>query len=364
MKKRVLACTAVVLALAMPAGVFAAQMTPEELYQKTQEANASMTQLSCKAKGNADLTVSIGTGDAATQIPVKGTMDVSIQMQTDPYKAEITASMAGDAMGQSGDLDCRMYMITGDDSTGMIYMNMTGAGQDTGWVSVPMDAATVSEIQASMEATKSGNYDSLSKETGIDLKALQDKLLEDAQVSSETVEVSGKDCCELTETVKGETLADIFSQILQSDNFKAQMESQMKAQGTAEDAGESEIEMISQAAGIVLSGVKMDIREDYDAQSFKAVHSEMDLSGSDFSSIAQMIASYADASSSSLQTEGETEPAAAQISVDVSALNLAIDYDYDTPVSITVPEEALNARPAESMLSTEAEFATESQTEA
>ena len=320
LRSRLLAVAAVAVSSVMLLSGFDSSMTAQDVMAKAQEANKGITQFSANAQANADVQLAVAVGEQTTTMPMTGTMNMDIKYVLDPLQMAMTGTASGDAsaMGLAGEAGMEMYMVSEEDG-GKVYIKLTGIQGADGWQAAAIPADQINEVKDLINKAMTGDYASISEETGIDVQALQDTLYEDLTLAPEAVTVNGKECYELTCTIDGNKVYEIVAQ--------------MAAANENLGIDESTLQMI-QLFGSML---KINMVMDYDVETFHPVYAAFDMNGSDFSMIGAMIGSLM----FSGQTEGEEAPA---VELTVNTLNLAYSYDYETPVSIEVPAEALDAQ--------------------
>jgi len=142
----------------------------------------------------------------------------------------------------------------------------------------------------------------------------KEQFLGRAQLTPQSVTAAdGKECYELTADLNGDDITQVLNDV-------------MSAAGQVVDT--SSLQMMQPFLG----GLVMHMESKYDVDTFLPVEALIDLGGSDFSAISEMLAS-----SMTGGAEGVTA------SVDVSALNMTAGFKCNEPVTVTVPQEALDA---------------------
>ena len=326
MRKRILATIAAGSAAVLMLSGFDSTMTVEQLTDNAMNAMAQVTSMSATMHGQATAGVHVtqsAENGATMDIPMNGTIDVNMNLNMDPLQAEISFSYAADAMGQGSNGSFQLYMVENEDGTGAAYMGQTNSAGQMEWNAETADAGTFAQVKESMKAVMSGDLSALSSMSGgssIDPAALntmmeksKEQFISHAQLTPQSVTVDGKECYEVTSDLSGDDISQMLNDL-------------MSAAGQAVDT--SSLQMMQPFLG----GLVMHMESRYDVETFLPVDIVYDMGGSDFSAFSEMIAS-----SMTGGAEGVTA------SVDISALNLTSGFRYNEPVTVTVPQEALDA---------------------
>ena len=297
---------------------FDSALTVQDVYEKTSAALAEAGGLNCEAKGIADISIDVSAGGETQSLPINGSMDYSIQLLADPLVIAVSGEMSGDisAMGMAGSMAFEMYLAGQDDGTGITYVRLLD-GDDTAWHAAAVPAEDMARISDSIKASLSGDLSMAAETIGTDLSAIKDKLNESATLAPEAVNVNGVDCYETTQTIDGDTLYSIVTEVIKA----------MPQAGIDEET--------LSVYQMLFSGIRMDTVSDSSVDTFVPVYAGIDLSGSDFTMIGQMFGAF-------MGTGGGDASQAPEISVSVNALNLSMNY-LDVPESIEIPAEALAA---------------------
>ena len=321
LRNRLLALAAVSVSSIMLLSGFDSSMTVEDIMAKAQEANASLTEFSAHAVANGDIQLDVSASGQTQSMPMTGNMDMDLQYTFDPIEYSAIGTMSGDAsaMGMAGEAAMEMYMVNADDGGLMMYVKVSGMGEDEGWQAVEVPAESAQMMNDLMAKSLAGDYSAIEESLGIDVKALQDEFFSKAVLAPEAVNVEGKDCYEVTLTLTGEDIGSLLTKL---------------SEAKPELVDPNTVQMIQMFTG----ALQVNVVEDIDVETFRPVYAGFDLAGSDFSMISQLIASMMFSSTSS-GDEAETP----EINLTVNDLSMKINYDYESPVSIEVPEEALGA---------------------
>ena len=326
-RNRLLAAAAAAVSSFLLLSGFDSALTVQDVISRGQEAMKDMNSISAQMTGVADVVLDMTAGEESNSIPLKGDMDLQVQMTFEPFAYHVGGTMSGDAsaLGMAGEMGMDMYMVTAEDGTGTIYVSISGIEGEEGWQAIPVSAESMQEMAEMIEASRSGDLTAASEKLGMDLQALQDQMFENAELAPEAVSVNGADCYEISIPVTGDMISNIMSQLAASNAELGLDESTISI------------------AQMFLSPLKMDIVQDYAVDTFRPVYVGYDMAGRDFSMLAQMVGAL-------MFTSGEdSTEAAPDISLTVNALNMSGVYN-DEPVEIVVPEEALNAPMAETEL--------------
>lgn len=310
MKKKNLLISALLLGAssAMLMG-FDSAATVDDVMSKYMEASQNVADVSANATLNAQVGLSMSSESSGTStLSVGGTGDFSISYKMDPMSFGMSGGLNIGMMGVEQAMEMEMYMVPGEDGTYELYSYMDdGTGGTWEYTVSETDQA---EIDQALEAIKaaSGEFD-FSQLPGT------------WSLGEEPVDVNGTSCYQLLYTV---TYSDLEQLI--ADSMAA----------TGEEMDEEEAAMME----AVLSGLVFNIEVDVDAETYQAQRMYMDMNGSDLTGISTLI-SMAMAQSSGDSDGPVTMP---EISLDISNLYLEATYDYSTPVEVTVPDEALQAK--------------------
>ncbi len=325
MKRRILGTIAAGAAAVLMLSGFDSAMTVVDLQTKMQEALAAAPQVSFVMNGTANANmIMVGSGEEAqtTELPLEGNVVLSCEMVKEPFQMHLGGSFLASAMGQGADGSMEAYIVANDDGSGNAYINVTTNGTESGWSAETIDAESFSKVTQYVNSSLSGDLSSLNTfgtdESSIDMSALTDIVEKYRQtvndsitIAPESVVVNGKECYELTGSLGGELLNSMIADI-----FAA----------TGEGIDESSQAIVQ----TLLGGINIQMTTDVDVSTLLTTFSEIDFSSSDFSAITDLFVSL-------MGGTGDES-----ITIDVSELNLTCDFNYD-PVSITVPQEALDA---------------------
>ncbi len=328
MRKRLVATIAAGAAAVLMLSGFDSAMTVQELTEKSKNAIAQASSLKADIQGEAAATLNVsqeGENGASMTIPINGLFNLNTQLNLDPLQIMLEMEYRGEAMGQGMDGRMEMYILEKEDGTADAYMGTYSSSENASmqWMANTADAEQVGQLKTAVDAMLSGDPSKLSSLSGaglpVDSTAVgdlvanyQDQILGMTALSQQSVMVDGKECYQLTADVSGNDLLPL-------------MTGMMTASGQTLD------DMTMQMMEAVLSGIRIRMESDIDTATFLPVYAVVDLGGSDFTSVGNMMVS-------SMMGAG-----GASASVDVSALNMKGSFDCNSPVQITVPEEAKSA---------------------
>ena len=327
MRKRILATIAAGSAAVLMLSGFDSAMTVEQLTENSMNAMTQMTSMSATMHGQATAGVHVSQGGengATMDIPMNGTLDLNMDLNMEPLQAAISFSYAADAMGQGGTGTFQLFMVENEDGTGTAYAGQSADGGQMEWNASTADAETFAQVKDAMKAAMSGDISaitSMSGDSSLDPAALtammekyKEQFLGKAQLTPQSVTaVNGKECYELTADLNGDDITQMMNDV-------------MSAAGQVVDT--SSLQMMQP----ILGGLALHMESRYDVETFLPVEAVIDMGGSDFSAFSEMLAS-----SITGGAEGVTA------SVDVSALNMTAGFKCNEPVTVTVPQEALDA---------------------
>lgn len=298
---------------------FDSEISVQEIISNSQAAVAASPGLSCQLQGNADVSLDMSLSGESQSLPVTGNVDFTVQYTKEPFCFAVTGTAVGDAsvMGMAGDLNIDLYIVSQEDGSGIMYAYMPQIGDDQ-WHAASVTAEDMTKMSDMVTSSLSGDMSAVSGQTGIDVAALQESMYSDMAVSPEPETVDGIECYEVTSSITGDKLMEVISQVA----------------AAVPEANIDESAML--VLQMVLSGVKVDTTTHYATDTFEPVAALVDLSASDFSSIAQMFGSMMMSSDSTEETQTP------EIGVTVNALNIMAFYN-PLDSGIEVPEEALAA---------------------
>ena len=288
---------------------FDSAATVDDVMSKYMEASQDVAEVTANATLNAQIGLSMSSESSGTStLSVGGTGDFSVAYKLDPLSFSMSGGLNVGMMGMEQAMEMEMYMVPAEDGTYELYSYLDDGTGGT-W-EYTVSETDQDEIQQSINAIKAASGD-------LDLS----KLPGTWTLGAEPVDVDGTSCYQLLYTIT-------------YDDLEPLIEDSMAAAG--EEMSEEDAAMME----AVLSGLVFNIEVDVNDETYQAQRMYMDMSGSDLSGISTLI-SMAMAQSADDSDGPVTMP---EISLDVSNVYLEATYDYDTPVEITVPDEALQAK--------------------
>ena len=327
-RNRFLAVTAAAASSFLLLSGFDSALTVQDIQNNVRDAMSSMGGFSADVQAVADLSLDMAVGEQSQSLPVTGNASFTVQFIEEPFAMAVSGSAAADAsaMGFAANQDLDVYMIAQDDGTGIVYVRMPQGGDD-GWHAAAVTTEYMDQIIGNVKGMLSGDMSSVNAQMGsnIDLNALMEKYKGDMVLAPEAVNVNGTDCYEITQSFDGDTLFSLITDVA----------------GAVPTAGMDASSL--SAFQMFFSGIRLDTVTDVAVDTFKPVYAGMDLGGSDFSMLGQMVGSMMMSSAQGAsQDQDGSQAQAPSISVTVNALNCAMNY-ADAPDEIIVPEEALAA---------------------
>lgn len=327
MRKKLLGLIGIGTAAVLMLSGFDSAMTAGDLNAKAAEAVKAVEQCSGQIHAGADINMSVTQAvenGATMSVPVQGSMDGNFAITKEPFAASMDLQIAFSAMGETGDASMEIYAVENEDGTGSGYVHTVSDGTDSGWQASSIPAEDMAKIKEAMDKVSEGDFDTFLDEyttEDSDLSADQIKELlskwketfEGAlQLSPEPVDVNGRECYEESLDITGDLLTGAISDAAE-------------VAGQALDA--SALAIVEMVAG----ALNIRVSSDYDAETYLPVAGAVDLTGSDFSMIAQIVADMI----------GGDEIG----SVDLAVNELGAQYQvsYDDFGGVVIPDEALNA---------------------
>lgn len=328
MRKKLVAAIAAGAAAVLMLSGFDSAMTVQELQEKSKDALAQVGSLSASLQGIANAAVHV-TQDvengATMDVPMNAGMDMVWNLNMDPFQTQIEVNYSLDAMGQGANGAMQMYLVENEDGTGNAYMGTVLEDGTVQWEANTVDPESLTQVKDMVGSLLEGDVTALNALSGtganVDAAALEemiakykDQITGLMQIAPQSVNVNGKECYQLTGELSGDVLSSMAN-----DSVSA--------------AGQMIDETSAQMAAALLGGFRIQIDSAIDAQTFLPVSCTFDLGGSDFSAIEQMIVG-------SMMGGTDQQMSA---TLDVSDLRMTGEFACNEPVSVTVPQEALDA---------------------
>ncbi|HCI73796.1 MAG TPA: hypothetical protein DHV42_04560 [Lachnospiraceae bacterium] len=321
-RNRLLAVTAAAASSFLLLSGFDSALTVQDVNDHMREALSSMGGFSADMNATADILLDVAMGEQSQSIPITGSMDMSVQLVEEPFALAVSGNAAGDAsaMGVAGSIDLDMYLLTQEDGSGVAYVRFPQGG-DEAWHAAALSAEDMEKYTGAIKAALSGNAsEAFSSQLGTQVDVtneLMEMATENMILAPEAVSVNGVDCYEMTQSIDGNTLFEIISKVVEAVPTSGLDASSLSA------------------FQMFFDGIRVDTVTDVAVDTFQPVYAGIDLSGSDFSALGQLLGSM-------MFSSQDASSAAPQIGVTVNALNCSINYS-EAPAEIIVPEEALAA---------------------
>lgn len=327
MRKRIPAVVAVGAAAVLMLSGFDSAMTKEQLVENSMSAMGQVSSMSATMHGEAAANVHVsqeGENGMTMDVPITGNLDLSLNMNMEPLQVGMVFDYNMEAMGQGGNGGMQLYLIENEDGTGSLYSEQTDTTGESQWSAETADAETFAQVKEAFQAALSGDFSAISSMnangSAVDLGAVtgmienyRQQFTDMMQLSPESVSVNGKECYELTSDVTGDSLMDMYTDL-------------MGASGQTADSN------TYQAMAPIVEGIVMHAESRFDVNTCLPVDAVIDMGGSDFSSFGNAMAGA--------MTGGNVSMDA---SLDVSALGMNASFEFDQPVTVTVPQEGLDA---------------------
>ena len=316
-RNKMFAVTAAAVSSFLLLSGFDSTLTAEDVLEKSRGAWEQAGGFTAAVVADADLSIDVVAGEATQSLPIKGNADYEVQYIAEPFALSVCGNASGDApaMGMAGGIEMDAYIVEQEDGSGISYIRMPITG-DNAWHAATITAEDLSQMKEGLAAAMKGEAPADLNVSGIDLSGIIEQISGDMLLSSEPVSVDGVDCYEISKSIDGETLSGILSQVASSIPQAGLDEASLSAFQT------------------LFSGLKADVFTDCSVEDFVPMYAEIDLSGSDFNTIGQMVGSMMGMGGSEDSTQ------VPQVNVAVNALRCTVSY-YEVPEEITVPEEAL-----------------------
>ena len=327
MKRSFTAAAAAGAAAIMLLSGFDSTMTLQELQEKTKSAlsQAESVSVTVNAVADAELSVQQNVENGASMnVPLNAASDITLNLNMEPLQLQMDLNYSYEAMGQGMGGMFSTYLMENEDGTATVYsMNSINEGAQQ-WMQEEVDAQSLSQVKQTLRSAFSGDttaLNSLSQTTvSVDPSAAasivekyQEQFTDLAKLSPESVTVNGKECYQITSELSGEDLYRMAADVMAA-------------------SGQMPEEASAQSLKDALGGIRMKMSSAIDARTYLPVDGTVDFGESDFSSVQNLLVSS--------MTGG-----AADMTADLKVNTLRIDCSFlcDEPVTIAVPQEALDA---------------------
>lgn len=288
MRKKLFLGALVLSAAAMLCG-FDNTKTADEVMQAAQEATMNATDMCMQMELNADIAINMsGSTLGITADGLIGCVSVM-----DPLALGMEGTVNINALGQAQSQTLKQYMVTGEDGTMTTY-TYTETPEGGAWTATTVPGINMAELMSKADMSKLSDF------------GLSFELAPDA------VDINGAECYALGTTITSDTIGSVLAKV-----------GELSGQEVPED-------LTSQLA--LLNGIQLNVYEFVDAETMLPAAVSLDLNGSDFSIISQLLAA---------QLGGGEE--ASDVSLDINDLSFTCYAQYNTGMTVEVPDEALAA---------------------
>ena len=307
MKKKLMLTALVLGAGSMMLTGFDSAATAEDVMANYMEASKTISSFQADVDMNLDVGLAINMDGVNMNMYISLLGDMAMDYLKDPMSVKVDGSMTLSVPGEDTEnVSMQVYMVPGDQGDWECYA-YADDGSESEWEYTSIPADQMEQILA------------LANSAELDYSQLPGT----TTLAEEAADVNGITCYELTNTMTYADLEPIINQALE-------------ATGETEDT--EEIQSTLSMVGMALDGVQLNTIIDIDAETYLPMKVRIDLKGSDFSMLSQILAySFAD-------TDDEGNAVFPEISLDLGDLYMEFIYDYTEPAEITVPEEGLAAK--------------------
>ncbi len=330
-KHRVSGILAVGTAAVLMLSGFDSSITLEELQAQCMDSLAEVTSMSGSVAGAVEgsMMVSGGQGENSTMdIPIAGNLDVDFAFGLEPLQVDASVDMSGEFMGQQMYMEMNVIALEADDGTGVMYMRILDPDNPAGeWKAAAMEAADVAQfkgiIQSSLKGDSSNaDTSSLSSNMGIgmgvDMSALAGvgQSLPDQSESGFEIgsnEMDGRQIITLTGSASGAEYAPFIPAALSA---------------TGQELDETSLQLVQ----ALVSGLVIDMEAGFEADTCLPIGIYLNLANSDLSELSSVLMT----SMMGAESKGSVE-------ISLNTAQLECEFDFTNPVSVTVPQEALDA---------------------
>ena len=301
MKKKLLLGLVTLGAASMLCGFDSAE-TADSVAQKMQEASSGVAGMTANAALNVDAALNVGDGTTNSTIALLFTCDYDMATVLDPLSMQMDMAMHMSMMGQSEDMNMKMYMVPAEDGSLDVYTyTEDSASGEAGWSYESTDSIDISEITSALEAMNLGSL----SDWGIVF-----------ELALEAADFNGTECYLLSTTIDTNTLSQILNKV-----------SELAGEDLSAD---EDVSMVL----AMMEGLKLNHQYYVDTTTYLPVSVHLDMNDSDLTMINQYIQLMANSGE-----EGQTstmELVLNDVSMDMTPV-------YGTIDPITVPQEAIDA---------------------
>lgn len=330
MRKKLTGILAAGAALAMMVSGTAMAMDAAELNQKTSEAFKDVQQYTVSFDGGAEAVMNVvqaGENGANMEFPLNGSVTGTAAVSLEPLAMSEQLTFSGSMMGQEMSGSVQAYLASQDDGSAVMYTKADFADAEGEWQASKVSAENIAEMKDAFYTLRDEGVDAFidkyaeAEDNTLDkeqMKALAESLTakvnENTQVNEGVYNEDSVLCDEAVCELSGDALTGIMTDFMTAAN----------------GAGAGVDDESLAAAGAVAGMLNVKITNCFEQETGLPVSGKIDLAGSDFPALAQMIGAM-------------TGSEDAAFGISVSRLDLNYKTDCKSPVEVTVPEEALAA---------------------
>lgn len=310
MKKKLLLSALMLSMGSMMLTGFDSTETIDDIMEKSAEANKNITEANASVNLNLEAGVTMTSKTIGTQSMNFGFLgDLDVAFQTDaapegempPVLAKVDGSMELTVPDEHEEIQMEYYLKS--DEAGDIdnYVRVSDGDQNEWqYLNVPAD-----EIEQIMD---------MANPVQADLSQIPGEL----SLSPEASDVNGFPCYHVILTLTYDDIEPLLTQIMETTG--EEMDSDALALAT-----------------LALNGLKLNAEMDIDADSYLIRKIHIDMDGSDLTGF-NVILAYA------MAQNGDDGMDVPEVNIDISNLYIDYTYDYETPVEISIPLKALEAK--------------------
>ena len=285
---------------------FDSAATAEDVLNKYEEVSSSAQEFNADMTMAADISLAVEEYGMSLDITASGNLDMAYTM--DPLAMGMQGQVAVGFMGQNVDTNLQFFMVPEEDGSMVTYVyteEEDEEGQKVGsWQKSGVEGENYQKLVEMLKNTK------------VDFSELPVTF----ELAEAPVDVNGTECYQLTTAL---TWDDVVA-LIEYAVSKVDEETASQLPPTEELA-----QLSPYTEGLVLN-LEMDV----DTQTYQPARFYMDAAGSDWDTLSTVLAAAMG------MTDEEGNPMA--VNLTVSSLYAECLYDFSTPVSIVVPQEAID----------------------
>lgn len=306
MKKKMLAFTLTFALCSVPFSAFAedSAVTAESVLEAMQEYQTGVDSLTSNMTMNLDAALKMSSEDSP-ETSIGFSMDGAFSLREilKPMKMAMKGDYKISVLGQNQDASMEMYgALSDDEKTLDTYVNMTAAGEESGWQHTTMDFE---------ELLKSFGADSLNELSNMNVN-----------------EIFG-DNVTLNWELEENDSAYLLSAVLNFSELMPMIEEAMKASG--EEIPEEEMGL----AEDILSSLVMNMTYTIDKETYAQISTHIDFNDSDLTVLNELLAAQISASSGE-----DSEASIPNMELALNDFSMDMSYSFDDVDEILIPEEA------------------------